>query len=60
VLYKWREEKFHGRLPSLTCHWFNKSSHSMDPIEGVSGDSYQPSILDTNTTIYIQMLPVSS
>ena len=60
MAYKWKEEKFEGRLPSLTCQWFNKSPSSMDLIADVSDVSYQPSILDVNTTIYIQIMPVSA
>lgn len=59
ISYNWIGGKLKSRLPVLHCQWFNKTEESMDLIEEVSEDSYQPSIMDVGKMIYIQIIPES-
>lgn len=59
ISHKWAASHMRSRLPTLSCQWFNKAEQSMEPIPGVTEQSYQPSVLDVGTTIYIQILPQS-
>lgn len=57
VSYNWLGGNIKSRLPILNCQWFNKTEESMDLIEGVNEEMYQPSILDVGKMVYIQIVP---
>ena len=59
IKYKWLFGEWKYRLPELVCKWYNKTDTSMEEIEGVIEEMYQPSILDVGTTIYLQIVPES-
>jgi hypothetical protein len=59
IVHSWASQAIKVRLPRLNCQWFNKTDSSMELIPGVAEDSYQPSIIDVGTSIYVQVVPES-
>jgi hypothetical protein len=59
VTHSWTSQVIKVRLPKLNCQWYNKTESSMELIPEVTEDSYQPSIIDVGTSIYVQVVPES-
>lgn len=57
VTHSWASQAIKVRLPKLHCQWYNKTESSMELIPEVTEESYQPSIIDVGTSIYVQVVP---